>query len=115
MRPLYHYDYDYIIMTMPNRTFYFTQANLDNLLSEENPNGTLNMVLANHYVGRIVINPTELAAKPEKMKRFEELKTKYPPLEIKTEFPQELESGGMAEINIPSMREQTIAPPEYGA
>lgn len=89
---------------MPNKTFYFTQQNLDKLMKEEIPNRTLNMIVSNYYAANARVNLTELVASPEKKQRFEELKTKYPPLEIKTDFASEITS-----------REQTIAPPEYGA
>ena len=90
---------------MPNRTIYLTQANADSLSSEENQSGLVNRLLTNYFAGRTVISPTQLVAKPEKIKKFEELKTKYPPLEIKSDF--------ASEIKHPM--EQTIAPPEYGA
>ena len=66
--------------------------------------GLVNRLLNNHYAGKRVIRPTETVASPDKIKKFEELKTKYPPLEIKTDFASEIKS-----------MEQTIAPPEYGA
>lgn len=90
---------------MPNRTIYLTQANADSLSSEENQSGLVNRLLTNYFAGRTVISPTQLVAKPDKIKKFEELKTKYPPLEIKSDFASEIK---------PPM-EQTIAPPEYGA
>lgn len=96
---------------MPNRTFYFTDQNLNNLMSEEIPNKTLNMILSNYYVGRIALNTTRIGASEEKKQKFEELKTKYPPLNIMAEEP----SVGLVEDKILGMREQTIAPPEYGA
>ena len=90
---------------MPNRTFYITQQNADNLSSEENMSGLVNRLLTNYFAGRTVISPTQLVAKPDKIKKFEELKSKYPPLEIKSDFASEIK---------PPM-EQTIAPPEYVA
>ena len=90
---------------MPNRTIYLTQANAASLSSEENQSGLVNRLLTNYFAGRTVIRPTQLVAKPEKIKKFEELKSKYPPLEIKSDF--------ASEIKYPM--EQTIAPPEYGA
>lgn len=90
---------------MPNKTFYFTQQNLDKLMSEEIPNRTLNMIVSNYYAANARVSLTELVTSPEKKKKFEELKSKYPPLEIKTDF--------ASEIKHPM--EQTIAPPEYGA
>ena len=89
---------------MPNKMIYLTQQNADNLSSEENMSGLVNRLLNNHYAGKRVIRPTETVASPDKIKKFEELKTKYPPLEIKTDFASEIKS-----------MEQTIAPPEYGA
>ena len=90
---------------MPNKMIYLTQQNADNLSSEENMSGLVNRLLNNHYAGKRVIRQTETVASPAKIKKFEELKTKYPPLEIKSDFASEIK---------PPM-EQTIAPPEYGA
>ena len=100
---------------MPNRTIYLTQQNADNLSSEENQSGLVNRLLVNYYAGRTIINTTRIGASELKTQRFEELKSKYPPLEIKTDFPTELPEQPI--MNIPELmsREQTIAPPEYGA
>ena len=89
---------------MPNKMIYLTQQNADNLSSEENMSGLVNRLLINHYAGKTVINTTRIDASAAKTKKFEELKSKYPPLEIKTDFASEIKS-----------MEQTIAPPEYGA
>ena len=77
--------------------------------------GLVNRLLVNYYAGKTVINTTRIGASPDKKQRFEELKTKYPPLEIKTELP--LEQMKLPPLNIPDIMsmEQTIAPPEYGA
>jgi hypothetical protein len=100
---------------MPNKMIYLTQQNADNLSSEENMSGLVNRLLVNYYAGRTIVSPTRIAASDDKSKKFEELKTKYPPLEIRTELP--LEQGKLPPLNIPDImsREQTIAPPEYGA
>ena len=74
---------------MPNRTFYFSENNLRNLLAEETPNQILNMLLSNHYAGKIPIRSTETVASVDKMDKFEELKKKFPPLELQTVVPAE--------------------------
>lgn len=66
---------------MPNRTFYFTDNNLRNLLSENNPNGIINMLLANYYAGKVILRPTETVMDAEKKRKFEELKSKFPSIE----------------------------------
>lgn len=106
---------------MPNRTFYFTQQNLDNLMSEEIPNKTLNMILSNYYVGRIALRTTQLDASPDKMQKFEELKTKFPPLQqpditITPSLPnKEYFVGDFPSPHSIVAGQQTIAPPEYAA
>lgn len=65
---------------MPNRTFYFTETNLHNLTSEENPNGTLNLIVAAYYAGRTRISAKETVANPDKKQRFNELKKQFPVL-----------------------------------
>ena len=100
---------------MPNKMIYLTQQNADNLSSEENMSGLVNRLLVNYYAGRTVVSPTRIGTSEDKTKKFEELKTKFPPLETRTELP--LEQGKLPPLNIPDImsREQTIAPPEYGA
>lgn len=79
----------YIVITMPNRTFYFTEANLRNLLNEENPNGIVNMVLANYYATKARVGANGIAMNAEKKKKFEELKSKFPSVGEQTVVPAE--------------------------